>query len=467
MASRPDPDKENLTMTLRPDDVHRTVLLAAHDGTQPTLEAAIAAHNRTGIMICADKQTCRDTSGQAAILTAVVTARRAFGTVTVHAEDPAPVLTTGIFKGQGLADALVSQGTRLLPTAAPGAPGGAWPVLLLGQGTPVPPGKHLAALRASWRGWTARVAPAGLPGETAGTTCVLAPIAAAALGVSEAFGAVRSAPGSEAGYRDISVNLWNPGADHHDNGPDLSHAPAAWWLVGLGHLGQASAWVISWLPYANPAGIEAVLQDTGRTTPANYSTGVLTPEGSDGIPKTRIAAAALENAGLTTRIIERHIGSDFRAAPGECHVALLGIDNLPTRRLISGAGWTLAIDTGLGDQPGNFDSILIHRFPGRRPSDQIPSWQPREPDAVTIPQTPAFADLQEHHDLCGVTELAGKAVGAAFVGVTAGCLATAEALRDLHGGTRHDTLLLSLTTTTARTSPGDQAVRVPTARLKM
>ena len=76
-------------MTLRPNDVHRTVLLAAHDGTQPTLDAAIAAHDRTGIMICADKQTCRDASGQAAILTAVVTARRAFGTVTVHAEDPA------------------------------------------------------------------------------------------------------------------------------------------------------------------------------------------------------------------------------------------------------------------------------------------------------------------------------------------------------------------------------------------
>ena len=86
-------------------------------------------------------------------------------------------------------------------------------------GTPVPPGKHLAALRASWRGWTARVAPAARPGETAGTACVLAPIAAAALGVSEAFGAVRSAPGSDAGYRDIALNLWNPGANHQDKAP--------------------------------------------------------------------------------------------------------------------------------------------------------------------------------------------------------------------------------------------------------
>jgi hypothetical protein len=453
-------------MPLRPDGVHRTVLLAAHDGTQPTLDAAIAAHNRTGIVICADTQTCRDTSGQAAILTAVVTARRAFGTVTVHAEDPAAILTTGIFKSQTVATAVASQGARLLPAAPADGVDEAWPILLLGPGASVPPGKHLAALRASWRGWAARVAPARLPGETAGTACVLAAIAAAALGVSEAFGAVRSAPGSDAGYRDIYLNLWIPGDGHQDNGPHLSHAPAAWWLVGLGHLGQASAWVISWLAYTDPSGIEAVLQDTDRTTPANYSTGVLTPEGSGGVPKTRLTAAALENAGLTTRIIERRVGGDFRAAPGERHVALLGVDNLPTRRLTSGAGWALAIDTGLGDQPGNFDSILIHRFPGSRCSDEIPAWQPREPNAVTIPQTAAFADLQEHHDPCGVTELAGKAVGAAFVGVTAACLAIAEALRELHGGTGHDTLLLSLTTTTARTSPAGQTVLVPSARLR-
>jgi hypothetical protein len=452
-------------MSLLPDGVHRTVLLAAHDGTQPTLDAAIAAHDRTGIVICADRETCRDASGQAAILTTVASARRAFGSVFVHVEDPAATLTAGVFKGRTLADAMTSQGARLLAAEAPGAVIEAWPVLLLGPRTPVPLGKHRTALRASWRGWIARVAPADLPAETGGTACVLAPIAAAALGVSEAFGAVRSVPGSDAGYRDVALNLWKPGADHRHNGPDLYHAPAAWWLVGLGHLGQASAWVISWLSYAAPSGVEVVLQDTDRTTPANYSTGVLTPEGSDGVPKARLVAAALEEAGLTTRIIERRFGSDFRSTPAECHVALIGVDNLRARRLISGTGWTLAIDAGLGDQPGNFDSILVHRFPSSRCSDAIPSWQPREPRTVTIPTTAAFADLQEHHDPCGVTELAGKAVGAAFVGVTAACHAIAEAVRELHGGPGHDALLLSLTTTTARATPGGQTVLVPSARL--
>ena len=218
MAPQPDPDKENLTMTLRPDGVHRTVLLAAHDGTQPTLDAAIAAHDRTGIVICADKQTCRDASGQAAILTAVVTARRAFGTVTMHAEDPAAILTAGVFKGRALADAVASQGARLLPPGPRrGSRGVARAAPRTGHACPSGKAPHDPA------GLMARMdresSARRLPGETAGTTCVLAPIAAAALGVSEAFGAVRSAPGSDAGYRDIALNLWNPGADHQDNGP--------------------------------------------------------------------------------------------------------------------------------------------------------------------------------------------------------------------------------------------------------
>jgi hypothetical protein len=36
-------------------------------------------------------------------------------------------------------------------------------------------------------------------------------------------------------------------------------------------------------------------------------------------------------------------------------------------------------------------------------------------------------------DQCGVTLLAGKAVGAPFVGATAACLVVAEVLRLLHG----------------------------------
>jgi hypothetical protein len=47
-------------------------------------------------------------------------------------------------------------------------------------------------------------------------------------------------------------------------------------------------------------------------------------------------------------------------------------------------------------------------------------------------------------DQCGVTLLAGKAVGAPFVGAAAATLAIAEVLRLLHGGPLHELVDLDL-----------------------
>jgi hypothetical protein len=47
-------------------------------------------------------------------------------------------------------------------------------------------------------------------------------------------------------------------------------------------------------------------------------------------------------------------------------------------------------------------------------------------------------------DQCGITLLAGKAVGAPFVGAVAACFAVAEVLRLLHGGPLHHLIDLDL-----------------------
>jgi hypothetical protein len=47
-------------------------------------------------------------------------------------------------------------------------------------------------------------------------------------------------------------------------------------------------------------------------------------------------------------------------------------------------------------------------------------------------------------DRCGVTLLAGKAVGAPFVGAAAATLAISEVLRLLHGGAVHELIDLDL-----------------------
>lgn len=42
-------------------------------------------------------------------------------------------------------------------------------------------------------------------------------------------------------------------------------------VLGLGHLGQAYAYAISWLDDMSPSGVDVTLQDVQRTAPANHS----------------------------------------------------------------------------------------------------------------------------------------------------------------------------------------------------
>jgi hypothetical protein len=263
---------------------------------------------------------------------------------------------------------------------------------------------------------------------------VLAAIAAGALAVHEAFGIFRDTPGRDDGYRPVVLNLWNF-SDSTTAGPQLAWAPNSWWLVGLGHLGQANAWVLSWLGLPN--GAKVVVQDDGYLSDANHSTGMLTPSTPRPDRKTRQAAAALDASGLRTRIIEdRYRGDPVPGWAAET-VALFGVDDVRPRRLISDGQWKLAIDVGLGIRHDDFDGILLHRFPGGTRSDSIVTWQ-QEADEANVPNNAAFSDLLSRYDTCGVTELAGTAVGAAFVGLIAAVLAIAEVTRPLHEGTASD-----------------------------
>jgi hypothetical protein len=451
------------------DDLSRTVLLAMHDGSQPTLEAAQAAHDATGLVIAAGEAVCRNTSGQAALLTAVVTGVRAFGRVLVHAEDASATIATGLLSGSVLGDAITDYGARIITTRRHAAIPALWPTLLIGS-LAQPPSPDIAdsapvVLGVSWSGWTAIVRPAPAPViEPSKVNSVLAAIAAAALGVSEAFGAIAAKPGSDAGHRSISLNLWSPGEDY-DDGPATAHAPAAWWLIGLGHLGQAYSWVISWLNYVDPSMVQIVLQDTDRARPANHSTSMLTPEGSKDRYKTRLVAEALDAAGFDTRIIERRLDSGLHVLAADCHVALLGVDNLPARRLTSGVGWRFAVDAGLGSGPRDFSSILLRRFPAAQASDEVQAWA-QAGDPPLVPASPAFTELRHRQDQCGVVELAGKAVGASFVGATTACLAIAESIRELHGGPGFDIITLNLDTMDTTRAPATVQADVISLPLK-
>lgn len=427
-AKRPDFDH---------DRVDRTILIGMVNGSQPTLEAGLAARGRFTISITADDLSTRPR--QAALFAAIAASVRIAGTVAVIAPDAelARQVLGGTRRGSSIAEAAIEEGARL------GAhdPSGPIVEILVGCAVTATVAGADAVLRLTWAGWTARVHPdtghasAGIEDNT------LAAICAAALAVHEAFGIFAATPGRDDGYRSIALNLWDPNAGVTD-GPPLQWVPAAWWLVGLGHLGQANAWVLAWLGL--PAGTEITLQDDGVLSDANHSTGILTPEQPAPERKTRQAARSLEAIGLTTRIIEQR----YSGLPVPQNVrhsfALFGVDSPHPRREISRGDWAHTIDVGLGTGPNDFDAILVRRFPGRIESADIPGWQEEVEVPVEIPATPAFDRLRESADICGVTELAGTAVGASFVGLVGAAVAIAEAVRSLHQGQVHELIRIDL-----------------------
>lgn len=180
--------------------------------------------------------------------------------------------------------------------------------------------------------------------------------------------------------------------------------------------------------------------------------------------KTRLIAPVLDVLGFDTTIIERRLDHNTRLTPQETHVALLGIDNLATRRTISAVDWKLAIDTGLGAGADDFNAIQLRRFPAARPSDQVCAWAEPSATAVPLPHTSAFDDLNRR-DACGAVLFAGTAVGAAFVGVIAACLAIAEATRPLLGGTSLDVLSLHLHSVDLDAAPSSRECCPIAARL--
>jgi hypothetical protein len=98
------------------------------------------------------------------------------------------------------------------------------------------------------------------------------------------------------------------------------------------------------------------------------------------------------------------------------------------------AGFDLVLEAGLGRGHRDFRTMRIHSFPGSRSSEEI--WRRRDIPRENIARNPAYENLLTlgRLDQCGVTLLAGRAVGAPFVGAAAAVLVLSELLRVLHGG---------------------------------
>jgi len=449
------------------DRVSRTDLLLGRRGAVSSLAETNDWFQQRPVHVVLDAKLAAGSAGQAAAVTLVTLLHRAGFPVFVHC-DAKEAIHTGPFKGQDLRATLEE----------------------LGAQTPIPAADHLTGTRAvligdvqtsfatsvqlTWDGWIAGVRnPRSRMEEREG--CALAPLLAAALVVSEILESHLGV--IDACWRDVTLSLWNPtgSANLPAQGPTLRWLPTQWMLIGLGHLGQANAWCLSHLPYESDAG-EIWLADDDFVAPANLSTGVLTDPrcmydaSGSRLRKTRTVAEAIERSGRTTRMIERRLHSEERFQADLPAIALVGVDNLETRRTLSDFGWPLCVDAGLGSTPSSFDSVSVHTFDGSgQSSHDVSAWRYYETSS-TDTAAGIFEDLRRAGlDECGVVTLANKKVACAYVGMIAGCLVVAEVLRRLNGGAGSSSISATLDAIVFRgdeLEPANLRVQLLEARLE-
>jgi hypothetical protein len=428
-------------VSIHPDYFNRTAKIFADSGEAASLAEAEQMLSSFVLQVLAGRCLRGNLSRQAALLTVVNAAGRAFegGVLVQLLEDPE--LEVGWARGRKLSDALRRYGALVVDHLV-----GDYPTICVGeaemaavQGRPV--------LRATFDGWAAGVVEgAETPLQERGSF-VPTGIAAGAISVAEAFEFRRG--NVFAGRRSQGVSLWRPEvgwlADEARGPLEVRFAPSRWWLVGLGHLGQGYLWSIGMLPYASPAEVSLLLQDDDHVTKANESTGLLLGPGLIGQRKTRVLAKLLESRGFTTTITERRMQPGQGPIAGEPLLALIGVDNSEARSMLSEAGFEFVVDAGLGGGPVHYLDMQVHTFPSARRSTEVAAWQqPRSYD-LSLLSRPAYSRAAaDSADQCGTVDLAGRSVAAAFVGATAGALVVAEATRALMGAHRYGVIDSSL-----------------------
>lgn len=305
------------------------------------------------------------------------------------------------------------------------------PLITIGTG-PLPRASDFH-VRPIFTGWRGGVAPVDTD-LTTGPAMPLAPMLGASLAVNEAFAFVADRD-VVAGRRLVGLSLWSPSSDWlaDDGAPKLELLPSRLWLIGLGHLGQAYLWALGLLPYPVD-GLELVLQDIDVITRSTESTSILTDVSMMKSKKTRAMASWAEARGFKTAIQERRFDESFRLQPDEPRVALCGVDNAAARRALDNAGFELVVEAGLGSGHRDFRTMRLHTLPGAKTASEL--WKDGGP-SEDVSEQPAYQQLLADGvvDRCGMTMLAGKAVGAPFVGSVAATLVISQLLRQLHGGT--------------------------------
>lgn len=430
-----------------PDQINRTAKILIDAGKARDPGEARRFLETLVLQVAVGREVEYDPAAQAALATVVNAGYRAYlGGVHVQL-DANPALATGWAAGLTASETVARYGGQIVGELAAERP-------TLALGCPAAPvGKPV--LHLTWRGWAGGVVQCAENMLHSGGT-VPAGIMAAGLGVSETFqqqlGAVVP------GRREVGISLWRPDLDWRAGeatGPPLQYLPASLWLLGLGHLGQAYAWILGMLPYAAPQDVQLGLVDFDVIVDGNIATQLLVRVNDVGHRKTRTVAAALESRGFGTRLVERAYDEHFHPvahanpARNEPAIALAGFDDIAPRRLLGGAGFARVVDAGLGAGPVEYLDMVIHSFPAREDPASAFIEQPPSARSLSEPYEAeiarqASAGIDETAARCGMLDIAGVTVGAAFVGTFASSIVVADTLRLLHGGNNYSVISVDL-----------------------
>ncbi len=262
-------------------------------------------------------------------------------------------------------------------------------------------------------------------------------ILAGSLGVGLAFLKVTKEK-IDACIKSIGLSLWNLNLNWLDplaNGPEISYLPQKYWLVGLGHLGQAYTWTLGLLPFQKPSEISVTLQDTDKVSIANFETGLLTETKKIGIKKTRVCSEWLEGRGINTSIIDRNFDDSHVPQNIEPLILICGLDSAKARRSIDISKFKFVIDCGIGGTRTDFDSISIYNFPEIGKSVKE-IWSDEEAKIINKNNEKAMEFIG-----CGFY---GKAISTSFVGGLASTLVFAELIRAGYQGLKTGSINISI-----------------------
>jgi hypothetical protein len=356
-------------------------------------------------------------AGQAAALTAVATARKCFGRVTLVTSGDIPLIAK-LPVGTTLQGAARRLGARISKAH------GAKTTHTITIGTV--PTNDRWTIHCWWDRWLSGSRACSEPVGDSGLA--LSGTFSAALAVRQIFACVLA--GKMLRARDATLSLWAPWvtADRSDIGPEQFDVPDQFWFLGLGHLGQAFIWNLCLLGLR---GGRAIIQDDQDIGVENEATSLLMVSGDIGEKKTRLASKWLKAAGWNANIIERRHHGDIDLTPDDPPYLLSGLDRVEPRRVMAKHGFDYMIDAGLGHGPHDFEGIQLRVIAKGAIFDDLWSAPEHSLEETSSDRqaTAAYRELETQIGQCGIVSFAEASTSVPFVGAAAGALVIAQAIR--------------------------------------